>query len=73
MPTIGQKERAIQNRVIKLFRDQLGYTYLGDWKEEERSNPIEKELLTECLSGRGVSDTLINRVHSYGYRIGAEE
>jgi len=58
---IGQRERAIQNRVVRLFRGQLGYTYLGDWQEEERSSPIEKDLLSRWLSGRGVSDTLTNR------------
>jgi type I restriction enzyme R subunit len=65
MPSIGQIERATQNRVVKLFRHQLGYTYLGDWQEEERSGSIEKDLLTKWLYGRGVSETLINRsLHS---------
>lgn len=36
MTTIGQIERATQNRIVKLFREQLGYDYLGNW--EERSN-----------------------------------
>lgn len=29
----GQCERATQNRVVKLFQDQLGYTYYGDWQD----------------------------------------
>jgi hypothetical protein len=31
--------------VVKLFREQLGYVYLGDWTERERSANIEPELL----------------------------
>jgi type I restriction enzyme, R subunit len=31
MNDIGQPERATQDRVITLFRDELRYRYLGDW------------------------------------------
>ena len=31
MTFIGQPERATQNRVTRLFRDELGYRYLGKW------------------------------------------
>lgn len=43
---IGQLERVTQNRVIALFRDELGYGYLGDWFERGDSWNIEEELLT---------------------------
>ncbi|MGZ8157949.1 MAG: hypothetical protein ACXWT1_14325 [Methylobacter sp.] len=33
MAMVGQRERTTQNRVVKLFRDQLGYTYYGDWQD----------------------------------------
>ena len=29
--TVGQIERKTQQRVVKLFRDTLGYHYLGNW------------------------------------------
>ncbi|BAV94591.1 type I restriction endonuclease subunit R [Ichthyobacterium seriolicida] len=47
---IGKKERDTQNRVIQLFQDELGYTYLGDWKEKVRTQPIEEDLLLEYLT-----------------------
>ncbi len=61
MSAIGQKERATQNRVIKLFREKLGYEYLGNWYEQEDNSNIEKDLLADWLSCRGVSDVLIKR------------
>ncbi len=33
MSTVGQIEKKTQRRVVKLFREQLGYDYLGDWAE----------------------------------------
>ena len=29
-------ERVSQNRVVKLFEEELNYTYLGDWKRARR-------------------------------------
>ena len=61
MNNIGQKERATQNRVVKLFRDHLDYTYLGDWHEREDNSNIEKSLLSDWLTRQSVSETLIKR------------
>ena len=33
MNDIGQPERATQHRVIALFRDELGYRFLGNWTD----------------------------------------
>ena len=41
MNEIGQPERATQNRVIALFRDELGYRYLGDWTDPVGNRNIE--------------------------------
>ena len=45
MTTVGQPERAAQNRVVALFRDELGYRYLGDWTDRDSNNNIEEGLL----------------------------
>ena len=33
MSSVGQIEKKTQARVVKLFRDQLGYDYLGAWTD----------------------------------------
>src|SRR5450759_1505315 len=55
MSDIGQPERATQNRVIALFRDELGYRYLGDWTDRDGNSNIEEGLLSTWLTGRGHS------------------
>jgi len=61
MSNVGQLERKTQNRIIKFFKEQLEYDYLGDWEYRESNSNIEKSLLTKWLKHRGTSDTLINR------------
>ncbi len=60
MNSIGQPERATQNRVLALFRDELGYRYLGDWGEREGNSNIEESLLSAWLGKRGYSPAQIN-------------
>jgi type I restriction enzyme, R subunit len=60
MSTIGQPERATQNRVIALFRDELGYRYLGDWTDREGNTNIEESLLAPWLAKSGYSPAQIN-------------
>ncbi len=61
MSDVGQIERRAQNRVVELFRDQLGYDYLGDWHDGDRTSGVETDLLTQNLKARGYDDNLINR------------
>ena len=52
---VGQIERITQNRVVKLFQDELGYTYLGNWEERENNSNIEVDLLTAFLTRKGAT------------------
>ncbi len=62
MSKIGQIERATQNRVVRLFEKQLGYTYLGNLEKEENNNNIDEKLLRKYLSEKKhYSETLINK------------
>lgn len=53
MSNIDKRERDTQNRVISLFRDELGYRYLGDWTDRYGNNNIEEGLLTGYLARNG--------------------
>ena len=59
--TIGQPERATQDRIIALFRDDLDYRYLGDWTDRDGNSNIEEGLLTAYLTRAGYSPAQINR------------
>ena len=57
---IGQPERVTQDRVVALFRDELGYSYLGDWCNREGNTNIEEKLLSRYLTRRGYTPTQIS-------------
>jgi type I restriction enzyme, R subunit len=57
--TIGQPERATQNRVIALFRDELRYCYLGDWSDRDDNSNIEEGLLSAWLAKSGYTPAQI--------------
>jgi type I restriction enzyme R subunit len=56
---VGAPERAMQNRVIALFRDELGYRYLGDWTDRDGNSNIEEGLLSAWLTKRGYTPAQI--------------
>lgn len=53
MNAIVQPERATQDRVVALFRDELGYRHLGDWTDRTGNSHIEAGLLTDNLTEAG--------------------
>src|SRR5215213_6987607 len=58
---VGKPERATQNRIIALFRDELGYRYLGDWTDRDHNSNVEEGLLSAWLTKCGYSTPQINR------------
>jgi type I restriction enzyme R subunit len=58
---VGQTERVTQNRVVRLFRERLGYRYLGNWLEREGNSNIEEALLRAYLARQGYSEVLIGK------------
>ena len=57
---IGKPERVSQNRVLQLFQS-MGYTYLGDWEDEVRLQPVEENILKDYLFSQGYSEILIQK------------
>jgi hypothetical protein len=60
MTLLGQPERATQNRVLALFRDELRYRYLGDWTDRDGNSSIEEGLLSEWLTWSGYKQAQIS-------------
>lgn len=68
---VGQRERVTQNRVIALFRDELGYRYLGDWTDRPGNSNVEEGLLSAWLTQRGYTAPQINvALHNLPVRAG---
>lgn len=61
MSDIGKSERATQNRVITLFREELSYRYLGDWTDRYENSNIEEGLLTDYLTQSGYDKAQIHK------------
>ena len=57
MSTVGQKERKTQQRVVKLFRETLGYDYLGNWDEREGNRNIEAGTVARLAAKRRATPT----------------
>ncbi len=59
MSKIGQRERATQSRVVKLFKNKLDYDYYGDWQDRADNSNIEESYLRDWLSKQDVDVGLI--------------
>ncbi|WP_260295331.1 hypothetical protein [Sedimenticola hydrogenitrophicus] len=65
MSQVGQRERAAQNRVVALFRNQLGYAYYGDWQDRADNSNIEEGYLRDWLQRQGVDEAMAAKVFSW--------
>ena len=59
MNAIGKSEWITQNRVIKLFVDELKYRYLGDWTDGDGNSNVGEGLLSAWLAKRGFTPAQI--------------
>lgn len=61
MSTVGQIEKKTQERVVKVFRDSLGYEYLGNWIDRVGNRNVDHGLLDGFLKRQGYDEALIVR------------
>jgi len=62
MSTVGQIEKKTQARVVTLFREHLGYDYLGNRTDREGNSSVEEDLLRAFLRERqGYDEALVAR------------
>jgi type I restriction enzyme R subunit len=61
MGNVGQIEKITQNRIVRLFMEQLGYSYLGNLEDRPDNSNIDVGLLKKHLKSRGYEDTLVNK------------
>ncbi|EDT8850862.1 hypothetical protein XZ53_004279 [Salmonella enterica subsp. enterica] len=73
MTTVGQRERATQQRVVRFFIEELGYRYLGDWHTRPNNRNVEPDLLSHWLIDRGVVDCPHARRQILSSRLGLFE
>lgn len=61
-PQVGQIERKTQNRIVAVFRDRLGYDYLGNLEDQEKNSNIEEDYLRAYLvKTKKYSDKVIDK------------
>ena len=61
MSTVGERELRTQLRVVEFFRDALGYTYLGHWKNRPDNANVERALLANWLERQGHASKVIDK------------
>lgn len=61
MTIVGQIEKKTQERVVKVFRDSLGYEYLGNWIDRVGNRNVDHGLLDGFLKRQGYDEALIVR------------
>jgi type I restriction enzyme R subunit len=56
-----QIEKKTQQPIVTLFREQLGYDYLGERSDRENNRNVEQAVLRSFLKKQNHDESLINR------------
>ncbi len=61
---INPIERITQQRIVKLFTEQLDYTYYGNWEDRPNNTNVESEYLRAFLQRQGYAEALVEKAVS---------
>ena len=61
MSSVNPIERITQDRVITLFRQELGYEFYGNWEEREGNSNIEVKYLGDFLREQGHPEPMMQK------------
>jgi type I restriction enzyme, R subunit len=73
MSTVGQIEKQTQARVVKLFQDQLGYDYFGNWIDRVGNANIEPAYLRPFLEAKGYAPALITKAIAHLTKVATDQ
>lgn len=73
MTTVGQIEKRTQARVVRLFQDQLGYDYLGNWIDRAGNANIEPAYLRPFLEAKGYDPALITKAIAHLIKVATDQ
>ena len=73
MSTVGQIEKRTQARVVRLFQDQLGYDYLGNWIDRDGNRNIETAFLRSYLEAKGYDPALITKAIAHLTKVATDQ
>jgi type I restriction enzyme, R subunit len=67
MSTVGEREVKTQKRVVDYFRNTLGYSYLGFWKDRDGNSNFEENQLGDWLKKCGYAEKIVGKaIHELG-------
>jgi type I restriction enzyme R subunit len=58
---INQIDRITKKSIIKMFTDQLGYVYYGNWEKREHNSNVELGYLEQFLEKQLYLPTLVKK------------
>lgn len=56
---IGSTERITQNRIVDIFKNELGYRHLGNWQDREENSQLEENILRDWLLNKKKLDPVL--------------